>query len=393
MPPASSPRGSSASILSPLLTVGEAYEAQRLGGRAHNAAGSWEAIPCCASERLRESRRSEGRGSVSSALLSTVGRPAPVGWPHGARLSARHSCETNSCSRPSRDARASDGARRPAECSSIESRPAGQRGRDSLLADARRRRSPRWSSTAATGSARLLVRGISGAVVTFQRKVSTIPRLWLAAEDEVESHGGDTPHAHFKVTTCTTCGQHYFVAFLKDFEFTGTSTRWRRSLAAMLLFGNRWRRQKAASVLILRRSHRRGATPDEDLEEHDRLASIAVCRRCGAAHPCSWGAMPALRNRRRDGAALRGPAEERQPWVSLELLVMWREREGDVPSTYREPARPVRATNVADAPGTGAGHGAPLRAAAPARLLRQPSGRRIPGGLIKIMRAAFAFVR
>ena len=28
-------------------------------------------------------------------------------------------------------------------------------------------------------------------------------------------------HARFPVTTCTTCGQHYYVAFLKDFTFTG----------------------------------------------------------------------------------------------------------------------------------------------------------------------------
>ena len=64
------------------------------------------------------------------------------------------------------------------------------------------------------------VRGISGAIVTFEED-SPDPKLWLAAEDEVAFHGGDKPHAHFKVTTCTTCGRHYFVAFLKDFEFAG----------------------------------------------------------------------------------------------------------------------------------------------------------------------------
>ena len=64
------------------------------------------------------------------------------------------------------------------------------------------------------------VRGISGAVVSFPGH-RLGPRLWLAAEqmDGGEGHGT----AHFPVTTCTTCGQHYFVAHLKDFSFTGSA--------------------------------------------------------------------------------------------------------------------------------------------------------------------------
>ena len=63
------------------------------------------------------------------------------------------------------------------------------------------------------------LRGISGAVASFPNGDAR-PHLWLAAEDEIES-SGDGEHAHFPLTTCTTCGQHYFVTFLKDFEFAG----------------------------------------------------------------------------------------------------------------------------------------------------------------------------
>jgi hypothetical protein len=63
------------------------------------------------------------------------------------------------------------------------------------------------------------VRGISGAVVSFPEGMAG-PRLWLAAEDEIESEVEER-YAHFPVTTCTTCGQHYFISFLKDFEYTG----------------------------------------------------------------------------------------------------------------------------------------------------------------------------
>ena len=40
------------------------------------------------------------------------------------------------------------------------------------------------------------------------------PRLWLAAEDEIEQGGIAVKHAHFPAMTCTTCGQHYFISRL-----------------------------------------------------------------------------------------------------------------------------------------------------------------------------------
>ena len=64
------------------------------------------------------------------------------------------------------------------------------------------------------------LRGISGAVVSFP-EADPGPRLWLAAEDEIEARDGEVQHAHFSAMTCTTCGQHYFISFLKDFQFIG----------------------------------------------------------------------------------------------------------------------------------------------------------------------------
>ena len=65
------------------------------------------------------------------------------------------------------------------------------------------------------------VRGISGAVVSFPADRDT-PRLWLAAEDEIEAaQGGEEKCAHLSVTTCTTCGPTLLVSLLlEDFEFT-----------------------------------------------------------------------------------------------------------------------------------------------------------------------------
>ena len=64
------------------------------------------------------------------------------------------------------------------------------------------------------------VRGIGGAVVTFPEDANGA-RLWLAAEDDVRRGEPGEGHARFPVMTCTTCGQHYYIAFLEDFAFTG----------------------------------------------------------------------------------------------------------------------------------------------------------------------------
>ena len=90
------------------------------------------------------------------------------------------------------------------------------------------------------------VRGISGAVVSFPEEESG-PKLWLAAEDEIEAAGGEEKYAHFPVTTCTTCGQHYFFAFLKDFDFTGKAPGGGEA-KGILPFGSLWRSPKGAGA-------------------------------------------------------------------------------------------------------------------------------------------------
>jgi len=63
------------------------------------------------------------------------------------------------------------------------------------------------------------VRGIPGAVMSFPDGAE--PRLWLSAQDEIAEHEGQDGMWRPRVLTCTTCGQHYFEAYLKDFQFTG----------------------------------------------------------------------------------------------------------------------------------------------------------------------------
>jgi len=188
------------------------------------------------------------------------------------------------------------------------------------------------------------VRGISGAVVSFPEGTSA-PQLWLAAEDEIEAGGGDGQYAHFPVTTCTTCGQHYFVSHLKDFEFGG-KTPGGGDVAGDESFWEPLEEVHGGRRLLLI-DRVVGGSDNEDLDEHDRVARLYFCRHCGAAHPDAGS------------RCLHCAASDEM--VQLYAIRQKPDNPGHLTSclscgsngrrmgvNYREPARPVRATNVAD---------------------------------------------
>lgn len=188
------------------------------------------------------------------------------------------------------------------------------------------------------------IRGISGAVVSFP-KTDGGPRLWLAAEDEIDSTDHEGQFAHFPVMTCTTCGQHYYTTFLKDFEFTADAPGGGQAEGD----GSYWEPLDEAqggqrAILIDRLA---GESDDEELEEHRKTAPLFICRHCGTAHPdatnrcrhCSaTGEMEPLFTIRQN------PKNPGYLTSCLSCGANGRK----IYTTYREPSRPVRATNVAD---------------------------------------------
>lgn len=194
------------------------------------------------------------------------------------------------------------------------------------------------------------VRGIGGAVVSFPDDADG-PRLWLAAEDEAASEpdgaNGRPGRAHFPVTTCTTCGQHYFLAFLKDFEFLGKTPGGGEAGPD----GSHWPRLEPSlgGKRVVLFDALIGASDDaeDDAPALGRTAPLHFCRNCGAAHPepvarclaCGSLTAPVRLHAVRQG-------KERSGWLAscLSCGAHGRTWAGG----YREPARPVRAVNVAD---------------------------------------------
>lgn len=187
----------------------------------------------------------------------------------------------------------------------------------------------------------LFVRGVSGAVVTFPE--ANEPRLSLSAEEGATP--GEDKHAHLPLLTCTVCGQHYFTAAYKDFEYSG-----KRPSGGHATEGNSyWEPLEEAAggrrVVLVDRIV--GGSEDDSLDEHTRLAPVFLCRHCGALHP--KGGTRCLHCGRADDL------------VSLYAVQQSKENPGYLTSClscgsigkrlgglYREPAKPVRAVNVAD---------------------------------------------
>ena len=188
------------------------------------------------------------------------------------------------------------------------------------------------------------IRGISGAVVSFPEG-ETKPRLWFAAEDEIEATGEGSQCAHFPVTTCTTCGQHYFITFLKDFEFIGKVPGGGEAAGQTSFWEPLAEAQGGHRVVLI--DHIVGGSDDEDLEEHERTAALYFCRSCGAAH------RDALTRCLHCGAAgetavLYAVRSRTDNPGYLSSCLSCGANGRRIGIRYREPARPVRATNVAD---------------------------------------------
>lgn len=322
-----------------ITTVNEAYEpdmwaAQRaIPQRPHNAA---EALQACVSAV----DASDPDQAVRQAFQRLAGAALPAGDWQGALYDA--------LSRNELLYQLSNELLRPRALRDLPEALRGSMGREvseeeilawlTLGAAARREERPLVRPVV-----HLFVKGISGAVVSFPLEPRG-PHLWLAAEDELGDED-DGQHALFPVSTCTTCGQHYFETTLGDFRFTG------RQPEGGMASGNSsyWPvvPQNLGGMRVLLVDRLISDPDDEDLLGEDRVHTLYFCRSCGTAHPengnrclqCSTiGEFVPLHAIRQN--------DDRQG--QLTSCVSCRANGRRIGNTFREPARPVRATQVAD---------------------------------------------
>ncbi|MFB2917928.1 DEAD/DEAH box helicase [Aerosakkonema funiforme] len=193
------------------------------------------------------------------------------------------------------------------------------------------------------------IRGVGGAVVTFPvNQKSNLPQLWLSAEDAINDPKSSELF-RLPVTTCTTCGQHYFTHQVADFKFWDKD----KLPSGGQLVENRviWKplsTERGGNRVIL--LDRLITTNDEEENHQDYPNSttpIYFCRYCGTLHSADI--------KQCDGCGRKG---------DLVILLVVRQKSktpGKLTSCvtcqalgrlgvggFREPTRDVRAVTVSD---------------------------------------------
>ena len=129
------------------------------------------------------------------------------------------------------------------------------------------------------------IRGISGAVVTFP--ADNEPKLWLSSEDELKRNN-DEKWWRPRVFTCTTCGQHYYISFLKDFGFTTTEPEGGQLAAEGKHYWEALDANNGGKDVVLVDSII-SQEDESELEGAVRTHALYFCRYCGSAHPDEFG--------------------------------------------------------------------------------------------------------
>lgn len=187
------------------------------------------------------------------------------------------------------------------------------------------------------------VRGIGGAVATFPVGAPR-PRLWLSAEDRsgVPDEAG---LVQLPAITCNTCGQHYLVHHVEDFDFDAHGATGGQAVGEARV----WRPLDASlgGVRVVLVDRLVSEEDEDDGGDEAPGEPVHLCRWCGALHPRS--------SERCDGCGREGPlvalrAVRTRPDLrgTLSRCLTCKASGRMVMGRYREPARPVRAVPVAD---------------------------------------------
>lgn len=190
------------------------------------------------------------------------------------------------------------------------------------------------------------VRGIGGAEVRFPGGTEK-SELLLSASKTSDENAGEARSFCLKVLTCSTCGQHYFEHHVKDFQFTAERTGGGDASGDSHVWPCLDATLGGVRVVLL---DKLVSTDEEDDDDPARTAEVFFCRHCGALHPtakkqCEGGCgTPGELVRL---LAVQQKETERQV-VALPRCISCGAQGQQRGSTYREPARPVRAVQVAD---------------------------------------------
>ena len=186
------------------------------------------------------------------------------------------------------------------------------------------------------------VRGVSGAVVTFPEDWDR-PKLWLSA---IDAAGGQDDY-RLNVLSCSTCGQHYFEHFLRDFAFNdkvpegGELTSEGHQFWPPLEQAHDGNRVILLDQLI-------GQDDEQDSQAITNSQPLWGCTSCGTMHSDYLDLCASCGEGNRLKQLWVVKQNEKNPGKLTRCVSCGTNGRRASGGRYREPAKPIRATTVSD---------------------------------------------
>jgi hypothetical protein len=185
------------------------------------------------------------------------------------------------------------------------------------------------------------IRGVGGAIVTFPPEQKR-PRLYLSTESLSSQ---DSNLFKLPITSCVTCGQHYFIHHVKDFNYCdkipgGGDAKENNVIWQPLseeLGGNRL---ALFDQLI--------SNDDEDEDQsHNKATPIYFCRYCGTIHKNSVSLCQGC-HRPGDLVTLHAISQKPKHPGKINICLTCQTKGRDSVGAFREPAKVIKAVAVSD---------------------------------------------
>ena len=191
--------------------------------------------------------------------------------------------------------------------------------------------------------AHAFIRGISGGVVSFPS--GNAPKLWLSSAEEIAKQQDNAKIWRPRLFTCTTCGQHYFLSFLKDFDFSGNEPQGGQLNEKGSKFWEALDESNGGNRVVL--IDKLVSQDDEQTDSLPRTAGVSFCRHCGTAHPIGSHLCCGCGSAAEQVRLYAVRTSDKQPGY-LSSCLSCGARGKSLGRRFREPMRELRATHVSD---------------------------------------------
>lgn len=186
------------------------------------------------------------------------------------------------------------------------------------------------------------VRGVSGAVVTFPEGWQR-PKLWLSALDAAADDGD----YRLNVLSCSTCGQHYFEHFLRDFTFTDKVPEGGELTPNGQLYWQPLEQAHDGNRVVLL-DQLIGRDDEDDDQAVPNAQPLWFCTACGTMHSDHLSRCASCGEQDSLIQLWVVRQQDRNPGKLHRCVSCGTNGRRGVGGLYREPAKPVRATTVSD---------------------------------------------